>query len=70
MRILVDASQEQVAALDKLAKQEKKPRAAVIRAAIDDYVARNRRKGIDEAFGIWPDGPDGLEFQEKLRAEW
>ncbi len=71
MRILVDASEAQVAALDDLAKREKQPRAVVIRAAIDDYVARNTREAaLENSFGIWPDGPDGLEFQEKLRSEW
>ncbi|MFA4938041.1 ribbon-helix-helix protein, CopG family [Brevundimonas intermedia] len=70
MRILVDANEAQVAALDDLAKLEQRPRAAVIRAAIDDYLARHRRKGVQEAFGLWADGPDGLEFQEKLRSEW
>ena len=39
MRILVDANETQVAALDELAKREQRPRAAVIRAAIDE-VAR------------------------------
>jgi predicted transcriptional regulator len=72
MRILVDATEAQVAALDKLAMQEKKPRAAVIRAAIDEYVARNRRKAaLEDSFGIWgKDGEDGLAYQERLRSEW
>lgn len=70
MRILVDADESQIAALDALAKREKRPRAAVIRAAIDEYVARSKRQAIKDGFGIWPDGPDGLEFQEKLRSEW
>jgi hypothetical protein len=43
----------------------------VIRAAIDDYLARNARtSSLQDSFGIWPDGPDGLAFQEKLRSEW
>ena len=71
MRILVDATEAQVAALDSLAKREKRPRAAVIRAAIDEYLARNgRTAALEDSFGIWPDGPDGLEFQEKMRSEW
>ena len=71
MRILVDATDAQVAALDELAKREQRPRAAVIRAAIDDYLTRNARtSSLKDSFGIWPDGPDGLEFQEKLRSEW
>jgi predicted transcriptional regulator len=72
MRILVDANETQVAALDELAKREQRPRAAVIRAAIDDYVARNGRKAtLEESFGIWgKDGEDGLAYQERLRSEW
>lgn len=72
MRILVDANETQVAALDDLAKREQRPRAAVIRAAIDDYVARNGPKTpLEESFGIWgKDGEDGLAYQERLRSEW
>ena len=71
MRILVDANASQVAALDDLAKREQRPRAAVIRAAIDDYVARNKRDWIKEGFGLWgKDGEDGLAYQERLRSEW
>jgi len=70
MRILVDANEAQVAALDDLAKREKRPRAAVIRAAIDDYVARNTRTSLKESFGLWGTGEDGLAYQERLRSEW
>jgi len=71
MRILVDANETQVAALDELAKREKRPRAVVIRAAIDDYVARNKRDRINDGFGLWgKDGEDGLAYQERLRSEW
>jgi predicted transcriptional regulator len=72
MRILVDADEGQVAALDALAKREKRPRAAVIRAAIDDYVARNKQPApLADSFGLWgKDGEDGLAYQERLRSEW
>ena len=72
MRILIDANEAQVTALDDLAQREKRPRAAVIRAAIDDYVARNSRRGsLKDSFGLWgKDGLDGLAFQEKMRSEW
>lgn len=71
MRILVDASDAQVAALDDLARRQKRPRAAVIRAAIDDYVARRKQDRIKEGFGLWgKDGEDGLAYQERLRSEW
>ena len=71
MRILVDANDDQIAALDALAKREQRPRAAVIRAAIDDYLARNQRQAIKDGFGLWDaDGEDGLAYQERLRSEW
>lgn len=71
MRILIDANETQVAALDDLAKREKRPRAAVIRAAIDDYVARHKQNRIKDGFGLWGDRAiDGLEYQEKIRSEW
>lgn len=70
MRILVDANEAQVAALDELAKRERRPRAAVIRAAIDDYVARRKQDRIKEGFGLWGTGEDGLAYQERLRSEW
>lgn len=72
MRILVDANEAQVEALDALAKREKRPRAAVIRAAIDDYVARNTRpRPLKDSFGLWgKDGEDGLAYQDRLRSEW
>ena len=72
MRILVDANDAQVAALDALAKREQRPRAAVIRAAIDDYVARNKQAAVlRDSFGLWGnDGEDGLAYQQRLRSEW
>ena len=71
MRILVDANEDQVAALDALAKREKRPRAAVTRAAIDHYVARNKRQTVKDGFGLWGQGgEDGLAYQERLRSEW
>ena len=46
-------------------------RAAVIRAAIEDYLARHPAGDLDEAFGLWADRPvDGLACERGLRAEW
>ena len=39
MRTLIDMNDAQVEALDALAKQAGRPRAALIRAAIDDLMA-------------------------------
>ena len=71
MRTLVDISDSQIRELAELCEQVNRPRAALIRDAIADYLARHRRDGEQAAFGLWgSDGPDGLAYQEKARAEW
>ncbi len=71
MRTLIDITELQVQALEEIARKEKLSRAAVIRAAVDDYIQRRRRVEIDDAFGLWGDGGiDGLSYQEKVRSEW
>lgn len=72
MRTLVDLGEDRVKELDKLSKQERKSRAALIRQAVDDYLSKQRRSAPQKrAFGLWKDVPiDGLEYQEKMRDEW
>ena len=71
MRISVDLSAVKIAALDALAKKEKRSRAALIRQAIDDYLAKRRSKKEGDAFGLWGKRKvDGLAYQEKVRSEW
>jgi predicted transcriptional regulator len=71
MRTLVDLGDAQVRALDELAKAEKRSRAALIRQAIEDFLARRRAGRQDNAFGLWGERrQDGLAYQEKLRGEW
>jgi metal-responsive CopG/Arc/MetJ family transcriptional regulator len=71
MRILTDIGDSQLAALDRLAKREKMSRAALIRHAVDDVLAKHRQENQSDAFGLWGDRTiDGLAYQEKLRAEW
>lgn len=71
MRILVDANDAQIAALDTLARRERRPRAALIRAAIDDYLSRHHREQVGDGFGLWGKNKvDGLVYQEKVRSEW
>ncbi|MBP1858784.1 ribbon-helix-helix protein, CopG family [Rhizobium herbae] len=68
---MIDITELQVQALEDIAKAEKLSRAAVIRAAIDEYVLRRNRAETNEAFGLWGDGGmDGLSYQEKARSEW
>jgi len=71
MRALVDMNDAQLAALDSLAKRKRQSRAALIRAAIDDYLDRHRREQVEDGFGLWGQGTvDGLAFQDKARSEW
>ena len=71
MRILTDIGDNQLQALDDLAKREKISRAALIRHAVDDLLAKHRQERQSDAFGLWGDRVvDGLAYQEKLRSEW
>ena len=75
MRILVDLPVQHIEALDQLSRVDCKSRAAIIRAAISDYLTdrdqARRRAAIEAGFGLWKDrGIDGLEYQERIRAEW
>ena len=71
MRTLVDVGDTQIQELDELSREEKRSRAALIREAIDDFLAKRRSKRQGDAFGLWGDHEvDGLEYQQKLRSEW
>ena len=71
MRTLIDLPDSQVAALAALCDRLKQSRAAVVRAAIAEYLARHQQEACRDAFGLWgADTPDGIEYQRKVRAEW
>jgi len=71
MRTLVDIPDSQIRELAELCEQVHRPRAALIRDAIADYLARHRHVAEQEAFGLWgPDTPDGVVYQGKARSEW
>jgi len=71
MRTLVDLGDTQIKALDELSKREKRSRAALIRQAIDDYLAKQHSKPESNAFGLWGKRKvDGLAYQDKVRREW
>jgi len=73
MRTLIDIPDDQIGDLDRLAKQEKVSRAALVRKAITALLATRRAEGPDavaSAFGIRPDMEDGLVRQQRLRREW
>jgi predicted transcriptional regulator len=70
MRTTVDLSDNQIRALDAIAKKEKQSRASLIRQAVHDYLDKRRME--TDAFGLWADRKvDGLAYQEKVRrSEW
>jgi predicted transcriptional regulator len=71
MRTLVDLGDSQLKALNELSKKEKRSRAALIRQAIDDYLARRHGRPEDDAFGLWGKRRvDGLAYQARARREW
>ena len=71
MRILTEIGEGQLKALDDLSKKERTSRAALIRHAVDDFLAKHHRKRQHDAFGLWGERSiDGLAYQEKLRNEW
>lgn len=71
MRALVDLDREQFRKLDRMAKAQRRSRAALIREALASYVEKNARATADDAFGLWRGRSiDGLAFQEKARSEW
>jgi metal-responsive CopG/Arc/MetJ family transcriptional regulator len=70
-RILVDLPDAQIEELAVLVEAEQRPRAAVIRDAIEAYIAQHKRElGVD-VFGLWKNkSVDGLAYQQELRSEW
>ncbi len=71
MRTLIDIPDAQIAELGAVCERLKQPRAAIVRTAIAEFLARQQRPADGEAFGLWGlAAPDGLEYQRELRAEW
>jgi len=70
MRTLVDIPDRQLADLAITCASKRISRAEAVRQAIATYIDQNKPSSLD-AFGIWNGQQvDGLEYQEKMRAEW
>lgn len=76
-RILADLPDEDVKWLDRIAAEQGKSRAAVLREAVSSYKAQPSADGskdwLDQAFGIWKDRDDigdAVEWQRRERASW
>jgi len=71
VRVPVDINDSWIQDLDRLAKRQGRPRAALIREAIADYLRRYGEQGIDDAFGLRGHRKiDGLAYQDTVRSEW
>jgi len=71
MRILVDIPQTDLELLDKVSKRRAVSRAEFIRQAIHTSLTPYRQKMDNTAFGAWSlCQDDGLDYQERMRAEW
>lgn len=70
MRTIVDLSDSQLRALDRLTKRLGISRAEAIRRAVDVY-ARECQGTEQQAFGIWHDQKiDGLAYEDSMRGDW
>ncbi|WP_439670870.1 ribbon-helix-helix protein, CopG family [Cupriavidus necator] len=70
-RILVDLPDAQVEELAVIVEAEHRPRAALIRDAIEAYISQHKRTIGGDVFGLWKSKQiDGLAYQQELRSEW
>ena len=71
MRTIIDLTNEQIEALAKLSDKRDLSRAALIRAAVDDYLTKHADESWEEVFGLWRERElNGLAYQQALRDEW
>lgn len=70
-RILIDLSDDMIQRLDNLKQLRNRPRAELLREAIELYLDQQNSSVIREALGLWGNQQeDGLEYERKLREEW
>ena len=70
-RILIDLSDDVIQRLDNLKQLRNRPRAELLREAIEQYLDQQSVSVIRDALGLWGNQQeDGLEYERKLREEW
>ena len=72
-RILADLPEDDIKWLDRVAEEQGKSRAAILREAVSAYRAEAATDGIEKYFGIWKDRSDigdSVEWQRRERASW
>lgn len=73
MRTIIELPEEQLRALDAWRQSRGVSRAEAVRRAVAELLGNGEqvRAAADAAFGLWRDrGVDGLDEQQRLRAEW
>ncbi|MDW3578024.1 ribbon-helix-helix protein, CopG family, partial [Enterobacter asburiae] len=70
-RILIDLSDDVIQRLENLKQLRNRPRAELLREAIEQYLDQQSSSVIRDALGLWGNQQeDGLEYERKLREEW
>jgi hypothetical protein len=75
-RILADLPDDEIERLDRIAREQGKSRAAVLREAVSAYragPAEDDLSWLDAGFGLWKRhgiAYDPHEYERKRRAEW
>lgn len=69
-RILADLPDDDIKWLDRIAEEQGKSRAAVLREAVEAYRTDARQDWIDRGFGLWKarKNIDAVEWQRRERA--
>lgn len=72
MRTIIDLPDRTIAELDRIKAERGISRAALVREAVERYLAAQAGGSRRSAFGAWNDADDadGLAFQRRLRGEW
>lgn len=72
-RILADLPEEDIKWLDRIAEEQGKSRASVLREAVEAYRAGAPADWLEAGFGAWKDRTDigdAVEWQRRERASW
>ncbi|QKG70005.1 ribbon-helix-helix domain-containing protein [Erythrobacter mangrovi] len=72
-RILADLPDDDIKWLDRLAEEQGKSRAAILREAVSAYRGENSTSWLERGFGAWKhrsDIDDAVEWQRLDRAAW
>jgi hypothetical protein len=72
-RILADLPDDDIKWLDRIAEEQGKSRAAMLREAVSAYRAETPQDGLEVGFGLWARhgiSIDRREYDRRRRAEW